>query len=447
MRQLLIISTLALLFTTCRRNVVDPTVTTDFAYEIVDNDFSIPVRIAFENKSNGAQFYKWTFEGGIPAAYDKFEPGIIQFDKPGTIKIKLEAWNDTERKEKEITIQLDSVVDAAFTIQPVINNYGPTQFAINNQSAGVTKYQWTFENGEPATSTDKEPQVYFNTPGIYRVWLQAQNDRGEKDTISKMVTVLPALENASFEIKPSFEDDDYEAPLTAKLDNHTTSATTHKWQASGGTISNSTDSIPSVTFAVAGNYTITYEAANGKQTKTATKTITVKPNSGLRTFTNVQLGINTAHTTIGSFFSTSLRQVFKKEDINVQNGPKIDIIFFGLSESFSYNRFISPDSTQSWTFGDLPGATHTRIINTQEKCGCGFDFTPAEFDNMTRGNVLHAFTIPELESGGIPFSNDVLPRVVLFQNAQGKKGAIKIKQYINAGQQSYILCDIKVQKD
>jgi hypothetical protein len=87
------------------------------------------------------------------------------------------------------------------------------------------------------------------------------------------------------------------------------------------------------------------------------------------------------------------------------------------------------------------------VINTQEKCGCGFDFTPAEFDIMTRGNVLHSFTIPELETGSIPFNSDVLPRVVLFQNAQGKKGAIKIKQFINAGQQSYIICDIKVQKD
>src|SRR6185369_9006782 len=127
-------------------------------------------------------------------------------------------------KEKEITIQLDSVVKAGFTIQPVVNNYGPTQFNISNSSSGVTKFNWTFENGQPATSTDKNPQVQFTNPGLYRVKLQVSNDRGEKDTISRTVTVLPALDNATFDITPSFDDDDYEAPFVAKLENHTTSA-------------------------------------------------------------------------------------------------------------------------------------------------------------------------------------------------------------------------------
>jgi hypothetical protein len=66
---------------------------------------------------------------------------------------------------------------------------------------------------------------------------------------------------------------------------------------------------------------------------------------------------------------------------------------------------------------------------------------------MTKGAVLQPFTIPASSPGAAPFSNDMLPRVVLFQNAQGKKGAIKIKQFVSAGQDSYILCDIKVQKD
>jgi PKD repeat protein len=446
-KKLIALSTLALLFTTCRRNVVDSVVNVDFTYEVLDNDYSIPVRLIITNKTTGAQFYNWTFEGGTPATYDKFDPGYIQFDKPGPIKIKLEAWNDEERKEKEIVIQLDSVVDAAFNIEPVINNYGPTQFAINNQSAGVTKFQWTLENGQPATSTEKNPVVNYSTPGSYRVKLQVENDRGEKDTVSKMITVLPSLDKAEFDIIPSFDDDDYEAPLIAKLDNHTISATQHKWVASGGTLSKTTDSVPTITYTTAGNYSITYEATNGKQTKTVTRTITVKPNSGLRAMNNVRLGINTAHSGIGSFYSTRLRQVFKKDDVNAQNGPMIDLVFFGLSESFTYNRFISPDSAPSYTFGEVPGATHTRIINSQEKCGCGFDFTPAEFDIMTKGAVLQPFTIPSVSDGNVPFSSDILPRVILFQNALGKKGAIKIKQFVQAGQQSYIVCDIKVQKD
>jgi hypothetical protein len=35
----------------------------------------------------------------------------------------------------------------------------------------------------------------------------------------------------------------------------------------------------------------------------------------------------------------------------------------------------------------------------------------------------------------------------LFQTQEGRKGAIKIKKYVEAGQESYILVDIKVQKE
>src|SRR5690606_11077619 len=147
---------------------------------------------------------------------------------------------------------------------------------------------------------------------------------------------LPTL-SADFDIIPSFDDDDYEAPFTASLQSHTTGADNHKWSVSGGVLGNSTDSLTTVTFTNPGTYTINYEASNGKQNATVSKTVTVKPNSGLRTFSNVQLGINTAHSVIGSFFSTSLRKVIKQSEVNAGNGDKIDLVFFGLSESFSFN--------------------------------------------------------------------------------------------------------------
>ncbi|QYS89619.1 hypothetical protein [Flavobacterium davisii] len=39
-----------------------------------------------------------------------------------------------------------------------------------------------------------------------------------------------------------------------------------------------------------------------------------------------------------------------------------------------------------------------------------------------------------------------LPRIVLFKTKDGRKGAIKIKNMITNGTNSYIVCDIKVQK-
>lgn len=438
---------LLFLLASCRREEIDTPIVADFAFEVVDNDYSVPVKIAFVNKSTGAQTYTWTFEGGSPETYTQKDPGYIIFSKAGDIKVKLVVANDYDKKEKEITISLDLVVKANFDVAPVINNYGATEFKITNTSAGTTKYKWTFDKGIPASSTEASPSVNYTEAGEYTIQLEATNDRGEKNSISKTVKVLPALSDTGFDIVPSFDDDDYEAPLTAKLQNHTQSATIHKWSVTGGTINNTSDSLPSVTFTDPGNYTITYEASNGKQTETVTKTITVKPNSELRTFTDIKLGINTAHRTIGSFFSSRLRRVIKQEEVDAINGNKIDLVFFGLSQSFNYNLFASPDDAGAWTFAAIPGATQTKLINKLESCSCSASFSVADFDNTTNGSAFDAVNISPTAGGSTEFNNSIVPRIVLFQNSAGKKGAIKIKQFVTDGQQSYIVCDIKIQKE
>jgi PKD repeat protein len=440
---------IAVVFTiaSCRRNFTIPVVKADFSYEVVGDNYSVPVQVIFTNTSSYATSYKWTFENGDPATYDKQHPGAVVFNTPGTIKVKLESWSNDGKDVKEISILIDSVVHADFSTVPVINNYGPTQFNITNRSSGSTKYSWVFPDGNPTNSIDRNPSVNFTTAGPHLIKLLAENSRGRKDTISKTVMVLPPLSPASFSIDPSFDDDDYEAPLTATLNNRTTSVTTHRWVAPGGVVSNTTDSLPTVSFANPGTYTVTYYAGNGKQSDSTQQTIIVKPNTGLRSFTNIKLGINTAHSTIGSFFSTKLRRVFKQGEVTNTNGPMIDILYYGLSNSFSFNLFASPDSAQLWAFTAIPGAGHTKIVNKQESCGCGTPFTETAFTNTINGSTLGALNVTETYNGLAPFNNTIVPRIVLFQNAAGKKGAIKIKQYVQDGQQSYIICDIKVQKD
>ena len=436
----------SLVFLSCRKEE-DVLLTVDFSYEVVGNSYTIPAHISFTNKTTGAQFYKWSFQGGSPATYDKRDPGQIDFTQPGTIKVKLEAWNDAERKEKEIIIQIDSVVHAGFKLEPVINNFGPTDVAITNTSTGSTEFTWLFEGGTPQQATGKTPaNVHYTNPGTYKIKLEAKNSRGVKDTVSKMITILPAL-SAAFDIVPSFDDEDYQAPLVAALKNNTISAGSHQWQTTGGTINNAADSLPTISFANPGTYTISYTASNGKQTQTVNKTITVLPNTRLRSFTNIQLGINTAHSTIGSFFSTRSRKVYKASEVTTANGGQIDLVYFGLNESFTYNLFASPDSAKAWTFTTIPNATATKFINSQESCGCGTAFTPSDFDQVTDGNAFNTVPVMVTTGGQKSFDKTVIPRVVLFENAGGKKGAIKIINYVNNGQQSYIVCDIKVQKD
>lgn len=96
-----VLISLILLITSCHREEIDIPINADFSYEVVDNDYSIPVKIAFVNKSTGAQTHTWTFEGGSPETYTQKDPGYIIFSKPGNIKVKLVVSTYGEHKEKE----------------------------------------------------------------------------------------------------------------------------------------------------------------------------------------------------------------------------------------------------------------------------------------------------------------------------------------------------------
>ena len=46
----------------------------------------------------------------------------------------------------------------------------------------------------------------------------------------------------------------------------------------------------------------------------------------------------------------------------------------------------------------------------------------------------------------ISFNNSVLPRIIPFKTQDNRKGLIKIKEFVADGLNSYIIIDIKVQK-
>jgi PKD repeat protein len=433
------------LLSACKREV-DVDIIADFDYKLVDSNYSVPATIEFTNKSKGALFYHWSFsEGDIKESKTK-DPGYLIVSKPGTVKVRLEVWNDYARAEKIIEIPLDTFPVADFVAAPVTNEHVPVEYNFQFTGQGATSYQWIFENANPSSSNQRNPQhILFNQPGTFSVTLIISNDRNRTDTVRKSVLVKAALV-ADFDILTSFDDDDLEVPVKAQLLNKTLNATQHHWACDGAIISQAADSLPLIQFNNPGTYTVVYTATNQKQTEVVRKTIQVKANSRLREFKNVHLGINTAHKETGSFFSTYLRKVIVKDSVNATNGPMIDLCFFGLNKDFSFNKFVSPVDVQQWTFTAIPGATATTLINNQEKCNCAINLSPADFDLISNGNYFDNFSIPQIAEGALEFARTA-PRIVLFRNAAGKKGAIKLKEFVDQGEDSYIICDIKVQKD
>ena len=435
------------LFFTCTKEQALP-VNADFEYDVVNNDYSIPVQIVIFNKTEGADSYEWTFEGGKPAASFDRNPGAILYEAKGEYKIRLFATNiDDSESEKVITIKIDDPVIVNFEIEVIESNFPPVEVAINNSTTGASSYKWEFLGGNPSSSTNQNPpNVIFDQPGEHKIRLEVNNGL-ETYSMEKVVVVEENL-NADFGWEVNFDDDDYQAPVSITMENNSISATTFQWTFENGVPSTSTESTPKVVFNEPGDYQITLIASNGKNSQSISKSIQISSNTNIRSFENVKLGINTSHNNnvIGSFFSTSTRNTYASNEVNDTNGKDIDLVFFGLNSNFTLNKFVSPDEMSSTTFNDIPGASHTKFINSQESCICAASMSVLEFDTMTDDTLLQSLIIEETTGGLQQFNNSLVPRIVLFENTDGKKGAIKIKEYVQDGQNSYIVVDIKVQK-
>ncbi|KOP36635.1 PKD domain-containing protein [Flavobacterium sp. WLB] len=420
----------------------------DFTTSYINAKESVPVIIKIESKVSGADTYEWTFEGGNPSISNLKNPGEILYDKQGTYTIKLRATNaDGESKEISKTVVIRDGINIDFTSEIVKSNYSPAEVAITNNTLGEgLTFKWDFQDGMPTSFSGKTPpNVVFKTPGEHAITLTVSNGL-ETQKVTKIIAVAPLLVSL-FSYEPKFENDDYQSPVTINFINKSISATQYKWTFERGNPSVSTEENPTVVFTSVGIHEVTLEASNDKSSQIFKSTIMVQPDTNLRILTNIKLGINSAHNNnnIGAMFSTITRQVYKANEINDENSNLIDIAFQGLNSNLTYNKFISPDQVNNYGFLALKNAQSTIFVNSQNLCNCGLNFTEAQFDAMVNDNSIKSLNISYSAAGEQQFGL-TYPRIVLFKTQDGRKGAIKIKDMVKNGTSSYILCDIKVQK-
>lgn len=422
----------------CVREVALP-VTAGFDFQSPNNSFTIPATVTFTNTSAGGETFQWTFEGGEPSTSTKKTPGEIIYKTPGTYNVRLEVSNfDGNRNVIEKKITIDAHLKADFSYALEGNTYAPAVVKFANLSAGFDKVEWSFEGGTPATSTQKDPTVTFENGGAHKIRLTVSNSRlsSIRDTIIHLEPELTP--NFSIEISKQFEE--LEAPVTLQLKNTSLGNTTNLWQLEGADVGQSTDKEPFVRFSKAGTYTISLEVGNGKKTKKISQTITVKASKGYAYIQNVELGIYNGRGERGIFYSTTLRKSFKESDeISPAEAASIDLLFFGLNEEFEFNRFLSPDAAASAGINPIAGAGKTTVLNP-----LSVENAPA-FDNLGEAQ-LKALQISRVEEEPDDFFNESSPKIVLFENAQKKKGALLIKEFIKDGPNSRIRFDIKVLK-
>ncbi|MEM6642885.1 MAG: PKD domain-containing protein [Bacteroidota bacterium] len=131
-------------------------------------------QIIFTDESVGnADSYLWTFDGGEPATATIRSP-TVTYPKFGRYDVTLQVTRSsdngtsTELKSDFITVVQEDVV-ASFSQSATEVPEGLSIMFTNTSTNSPDQFMWTFEGGTPGTSTEENPEVFYETPGVYDV--------------------------------------------------------------------------------------------------------------------------------------------------------------------------------------------------------------------------------------------------------------------------------------
>ena len=273
-------------------------------------DFTQAVRIneggtvEYTNQSSGAHHIAWTFEGGAPATSTENNV-TVTYATAGTYTSTLIAYNedetvsDTASVTVKVSVDPSTVLTASFTTDPAATGFltqsvtieqGQT-VAYTNTSSNAHHIAWSFPGGDPATSTNDEVTVTYNTVGSFTTQLIAYNEgETDSDTATLTITVNASAENAvtaDFTTNPEATDlggylsyisiNQYE---TITFTNASSENTHHiAWTFEGGSPATSTENTVEVTYneTPSGLYfTATLTAYNEDETISNSKSVYIR---------------------------------------------------------------------------------------------------------------------------------------------------------------------------
>ncbi|MBK8554891.1 MAG: PKD domain-containing protein [Lewinellaceae bacterium] len=218
--------------------------------------------VTFNNTSTGATSYLWDFgDGNTSTATNP----VHTYAVGGTYDVTLTSTNICGNTVTTKIIGLTPPPTAAFSASPTVGCAPLTVSYTNATTGNASSYQWQFPGGTPATSTDQNPSVVYNTAGVYNVTLIATNAGGNDTlTLSNYINVGAA---------PATGFSTALNGTMATFTNTTTGGSSYSWDFGDG--NSSTQTNPVHTYATAGMYTVVLTATNACGTTTSTQTITV----------------------------------------------------------------------------------------------------------------------------------------------------------------------------
>ncbi len=206
--------------------------------------------VTFTDMSSFGTSYSWNFGDG---ATSSDQNPVHTYADNGTYTVTQTVTNGCSTKT-----QTASVVIAVAPVPSFTSNYtGPicagqsVQFT-NTSTYSPTTFAWVFEGGTPATSTDANPLIQYNTGGSFKVTLTVTNAYGSNQIVLNNYVVVDTKPVVSFSTQPDGLKIDFTQSISG--------SNNQSWDFGDG--STSTDANPSHTYAAEGTYTVKLSANN-----------------------------------------------------------------------------------------------------------------------------------------------------------------------------------------
>ncbi len=204
--------------------------------------------VEFNNQSLYGESYMWDFGDGNTSIE---ESPTHDYMNEGEYTAKLTVTNSCGSVEFSQEVNSNIAPVASFTSDET-SGCVPMEISFtDNSQYSVEERTWIFQGGSPATSSESNPLVTYNEPGIYPVKLTVSNEAGSDELIIDDYIVISDV--------PEVDADVNIEGITVTLTNSSDNADSYMWDYMGDVLSNE-DWIKE--FSENGDYSVILSAEN-----------------------------------------------------------------------------------------------------------------------------------------------------------------------------------------
>lgn len=414
----------------------------------------------FTNQTSGSvSGYFWDFGDGNSSTE---ENPCHEYEEDGSYPVTLSVTSICGDFEVENYVDFFTPpiaafeADTTFGCSPLVVNY------TNNSSENTLEYKWSFEGGNPVSSTEENPTVEYASSGSFEVVLIVSNTIGEDTlSISEYITVdtVPVagfeFDMDSLEVVFTNTSENYDSLMWDFGDGNTSTETnpTHTYEEEGTfevslMVSNDCDTVTMNQTIVlsslpTANYTVSQTEGCLPLTVVFTKTSSLNSDTWKWTFTGGTPAMSTEenptviYNQAGSFDvklvvsnESGIDSLVQADLIVVEDIPSADFDFMVDGLNVEFNDLSTGYNSLSWDFGDENTSTQTNPTHTYAQDGT-YEVILMATNDCGSNTFEQTITVSSLPTANFSANttSDCTPMVVTFTNSSSSNATSSVWRF------------------